>query len=311
MRVTDIPLAKEIEKKLQSFNERRELLGISTSENRTCLVEQIIDSIRRVKYVLLIESKPLSDSSANPRLDSFNPIKAAVINKRQGNLDEAFWLIFLLTHFGKSKSTGWTLIKNVYGGVNHADLWTWNDICADLEGFQYWLNDNVVELKNSGVFGNHRKYESLSAFKSNGTGAAVRSYVDWVMKFGNHSELFDSKRPTANASPREWFSALFESMDCVVRFGRTARFDYLTMVGKLKLINIEPDSTYMNGATGPLTGARLLFGGNKNSPMKYEELNSLLYELEAHIGLSFGMQILEDALCNWQKSPNKYVYFAG
>ena len=48
-------------------------------------------------------------------------------------------------------------------------------------------------------------------------------------------------------------------MDALKRFGRTARFDYLTMVGKLGLANIAPGSPYMVGATGPLKGAALLF----------------------------------------------------
>ena len=27
--------------------------------------------------------------------------------------------------------------------------------------------------------------------------------------------------------------------------------------------------------------------------------------------LHVGKQVLEDSLCNWQKSPNHYVYFSG
>ena len=56
------------------------------------------------------------------------------------------------------------------------------------------------------------------------------------------------------------FDYLYRSMDAVASFGRMAKFDYLTMVAKLGLAPIEPGSTYMPGATGPLSGARLLFG---------------------------------------------------
>jgi len=59
-------------------------------------------------------------------------------------------------------------------------------------------------------------------------------------------------------------------MNDVERFGRTAKFDYLTMVGKLGLAAIEPGSTYMQGATGPLKGARLLFGGRATSVAAYD-----------------------------------------
>ena len=52
----------------------------------------------------------------------------------------------------------------------------------------------------------------------------------------------------------------------------------LTMVGKLQLANIEPGSTYMNGATGPLDGGRLLFG---NDHMPLREVDTLLWSLIA------------------------------
>ena len=100
-------------------------------------------------------------------------------------------------------------------------------------------------------------------------------------------------------------------MNAVISFGRTARFDYLTMVGKLSLENIEPDSTYMSGATGPKSGARLLFGGSVAAQITEGELVEYLNELEAHLGLYFGMQVLEDALCNWQKSPAEFIHFTG
>ena len=80
------------------------------------------------------------------------------------------------------------------------------------------------------------------------------------------------------------------------------------MVGKLDLAPIEPGSTYMPGATGPLTGARLLFGKPKATAAA---LDGQLVLLNAYLKLRFGMQVLEDALCNWQKSPAKFVPFRG
>ena len=40
-------------------------------------------------------------------------------------------------------------------------------------------------------------------------------------------------------------------------------------------------------------------------------IDQWLVELEAALGLHMGMQILEDALCNWQKSPDVLVRFRG
>jgi hypothetical protein len=77
------------------------------------------------------------------------------------------------------------------------------------------------------------------------------------------------------------------------------------MIGKLGLANIEPPSTYVQGSTGPVKGARLLFGVRSSA----KQLDSWLIELDAQ--LHVGMQVLEDALCNWQKSPTKFKPFRG
>ena len=108
-----------------------------------------------------------------------------------------------------------------------------------------------------------------------------------------------------NHDPQKAFRELYRTMDGIASFGRTARFDYLTMIGKLRLAPIEPDSTYMQSSTGPLRGARLLFGVQA-SPA---QLDQWLIKLDARLGV--GMQVLEDALCNWQKSPKEFIPFRG
>ena len=82
------------------------------------------------------------------------------------------------------------------------------------------------------------------------------------------------------------------------------------MVGKLGLAPIEPDSAYLKNSTGPLAGAKLLFGGNKTASLRPDNLEECLVDLEAHLDLGpFGMQVLEDGLCNWQKSPKSFMPF--
>lgn len=115
----------------------------------------------------------------------------------------------------------------------------------------------------------------------------------------------------AGDQPRLVFDWLYRSMlKSVASFARTGTFDYLTMLGKMQLANIEPGSTYMTGATGPLSGARLLFGDTSKS-LKPATLDAWLVDLESHLNIAFGMQVLEDALCNWQKNPRVFLPFRG
>jgi hypothetical protein len=81
------------------------------------------------------------------------------------------------------------------------------------------------------------------------------------------------------------------------------------MLGKLGLAPIVPGSAYLSGATGPLRGARLLFGGSVSAEISAKELESYLVDLDSQ--LAVGMQVLEDSLCNWQKSPTKFISFRG
>jgi hypothetical protein len=45
--------------------------------------------------------------------------------------------------------------------------------------------------------------------------------------------------------------------------------------------------------------------------VKPQEIDGWLVELEAALGLPMGTQVLEDALCNWRKSPARYEPFRG
>ena len=81
------------------------------------------------------------------------------------------------------------------------------------------------------------------------------------------------------------------------------------MVGKLALAGIEPGSAYLRNSTGPLMGARMLFGAQETGLQDVEQLDMWLAEVDAH--LNVGMQVLEDALCNWQKNPSIFRPFRG
>jgi hypothetical protein len=321
MRPRDQREAARIDAVLTRFhNDTRPLPGIQDPTRRSVFMEQLFESIHRVQYIergVLKKgdaARDLDPNRANPASELFDPIKAAAIRSREGDHDEACWLVFLFTHFGNNLRTGYRLLRDVYGSLGSGQTWTWARTSGAPETFRTWLRVNRNTLENDGTprhFGNHRKYMSLNADSASGTGEAVVTYVRWVLDHRNHEGLFENAEILAQHDPRRAFDLLYRSMGRqVASFGRTGRLDYLTMIAKLGLAGIEPGSTYMTGATGPLVGAKLLFGAaaDKAAPAT---IDRWLAELEATLGLHMGMQILEDALCNWQKSPGQLKRFRG
>lgn len=313
MRPKDVAFASQLDVSLLSFSSRhRALPGIAGTARRQSFVEQFVESTRRIKYISVLCEQELSASRANPLLDGFDPIKAAILRMREGRIEEAFWLVFLSVHFGKHRRDGWRLARDIYGALGRRSPWEWAETSADPEAFREWLETNETRLKGDGVsrhFGNHRKYQSLDARTAAGTGAAFETYVRWVGPPRTHKSLFGEAHQKCSKDPKATFDHLYNSMTAVASFGRTAKFDYLTMIGKIGLAPIEPGSAYLEGATGPLLGARLLFGGRPDSVISRTTLDKHLVELGAHLGV--GMQVLEDSLCNWQKSPERFKRFRG
>lgn len=312
MRPADQPLARHISDRLSQFEHDVDLLpGIAVSQARSVFIDQLIESVRRIQYVRRIAERAPEYGCADPKKDAFNPLKAALAHLVEGDADEASWLVFLTTHFGRHPRAGWRYSRAVYRGVNAGHAWTWPEVSARPRDFRQWLHENQGAL-GAGPgpcgFGNHRKRESLNAWADRGTGAAVETYVRWVMSQHSHPVLFQTALIEGDGNPRLAFGQLYESMQEVATFGRTARFDYLAMIGKTGIANIEPDALYLGSATGPKEGARRLMPDISDSPQAMERN---LKVLESYLELDFGMQALEDAVCNWNKSPMRFIAFRG
>jgi hypothetical protein len=220
------------------------------------------------------------------------------------------WLVFLATHFGKHLKDGWRLLRDVYRGDGAP--WTFARVANNPAAFEAWLGKAYDWLKGDGVgrrFGNHRKYETLRVDSDRGTSKVLSTYIAWVGPNRGHAGLIADSKAISGADPKALFDGLYRSLEAVIGFGRTASFDFLTMVGKLGLADIEPGIPYLVGATGPLAGARLLFANNKTAKLRADILDIEAAALGAY--LEVGMQVMEDSLCNWQKSPDHFTAFRG
>lgn len=308
MRPADILLANELDRKLTDFqHEINNLPGIHTNDAKECLILQLIDSIRRVKYAVVVGERNFDGQCANALADCFNPINAASWNFQNNNIDEAVWLVFLSTHFGKHERHGWRLLKGFYSGLGtSSSKWNWRALVDDFAAFENWYINNESDLSELGGFSNHRKFQSLrSDAKSGGTLTTISSYLEWV-ESETHVEKFEDIQIEVGNDPEALFSALYKSTRRINGFGRLGRFDFLTMIGKLGILDIIPGSTFLQGASGPFDGTKLLFTNDVSAAMTRKEAETLLNEIARYFDLDFGMQVFEDAICNWQKDPIGY-----
>ena len=280
------------------------LAGLPDAATMEALALQLVASLRRERYYQLVQAKPISISRADPNHPSFDAERAVAFHVQQGNLEEAAWLIFLMTHFARHAETGWLRLRDVYGRLG-SGIWDWPSVSTNPTAFNHWLLANWQQIR--GAFGNHRKYESLRPTANRPMSRVVSDYIDWVGQSG-HAAFFAANVQAAGNNPHTIFDHLYRSLK-VVSFGRLAKFDYLSLVGRYGLAPIEAGSAYLEGATGPGRGARLLFDGNPISRTDNQVLQRKLDALNAWLGV--GMAVMEDALCNWQKSPHKFVHFKG
>lgn len=287
------------------------LPGIDDASNRTAFVGQLVESLRRNEFVIRLRTADISAARCEPQAEIFDPIRGAAFRFRNGDTDEAFWLVFLATHFGKHLRDRWRLVRDIYRG-DRAGPWTFARFANNPGAFTAWLAERYEEWAADGIsrrFGNHRKYETLRTDSARGTHVVLSSYLGWIGANRGHAGFLADAQSTVEDDPHALFDHLYHSMAQVQSFGRTARFDYLTMVGKLGLAPIEPGIPYLVGATGPLRGARLMFGGSVHAELSAKDLDQKVAALGKAVG--FGMQAAEDSLCNWQKSPNKFLAFRG
>ena len=299
-------IAAKLEAGLGQFSaNQRALPGIADPAARATLAMQMVASLRRRDYLEIICTRDIGPDRADPNSAAFDPEKAAVFHMRTGDVDEAFWLVFLITHFGKSLTHGWQRLQEVYSGLG-GQTWTWTRESTNPAAFRAWLLAHQDQI--GGGFGSHRKRESVRADLAGGTAAVVDSYVAWVGPRHSHAVLMAQLTQAGGNSRESVFDHCYHSMN-VRRFGRLGRFDYLCLLGRLGFANISPGRAYLKGATGPLSGARLLFGGNTHAAIEWATLEDWILELDAVLGV--GMQVMEDSLCNWQKNPTQFVHFRG
>lgn len=282
----------------------RTLLGITSLEKLETLATQFIASERREDYYKLVQARQISVDRVDPNSEKFDAERAVAFYVENGEREEAAWLIFLMTHFARPAESGWLRLRDVYGKLG-TGIWDWKTVSADPGKFISWVEDHWQAIR--GKFGNHRKYESLSPTSNRNFRRVVTDYLNWIGPSG-HTKFFANATKVAGNDPGVIFDALYTQIK-ILSFGRLAKFDYLAMIGRYGIAPIHAGYAYFDGATGPARGAKLLFDGKADSSTSNGQLQQYVDALDKDIRV--GMQVMEDALCNWQKSPDQFKHFKG
>lgn len=280
------------------------LVGLVNQATIESLALQFVASQRREDYYKAVQCKAVSVVRADPNNPLFDAERAVAHHIHQGNFDEAGWLIFLMTHFARPANSGWLRLRDVYGKLG-TGRWDWVTVTANPAAFYNWIDANWQQIR--GKFGNHRKYNSLRPNAPIPMRKTVADYLAWIGPAG-HTAFFASAVHAAGNNPHTIFDRLYNGMK-IGTFARLGKFDYLSLVGRYGLAPIEAGSAYLKGATGPECGARLLVDAVRKSATPLTSIQASLDALDQR--LKVGMTITEDALCNWQKSPAKFVHYLG
>ncbi len=257
------------------------------------LAMQIIESMKRVKYFNAVSNRDIDTRRLDPQDTIFDPVRA-ILYLKDRNYDEACWLTFLLVYTAENYQSNWNFLRQLYSGVDEKLTW---EVASNNTQILPRLADNLINSQNKPKFGNHAKFKTLRDIPR-----VLEDYINFVKVNGGHYNLFINN---SLEDPKEHFRMLFPVIRRNIHsFGRLSTFDYLSMLSKTGLVKVEADNCHIVGSTGPKDGAKLIFGSFSD-----KQLDSYAMGLADH--LEIGYQEMEDALCNWQKSPNVFYTYKG
>lgn len=276
----------------------REVLDFKMDQaTLTALSFQMHDSIRRVEiYTTYKERAEIADEKGLPYYFNTNPL---VLSQRPSiSKLSKLWFLYLATYFGKSLSSKWLLFKRA--AFRNGEEIIFVEEILEEKGL-YFKELQNLDFFSDCQFSNHRKYTKKSLYGSNGFIYSANYFLDNIDNF-NFS------------SPTDFDSAYSSALE-IPLFGRMAAFDYICSLSKCNLNVEEPNSMYLKHSTGPQVGIKYLLTVCGIDSPEIDDIiqtgNELQQWFQENTGLFLVAQILEDAICNWQKNPNSQVRYFG
>jgi hypothetical protein len=279
----------ELMTRLRTFQNSHVLPGLRTEESRERFVRKLFGSELRLRAF----SMRKFSGSTDPHNTEFHPLRAIVDLFEAGQREEAYWLAFLTTQFGQEQRKTVGLFYGKFG----AGKWDWDTVFDNPDQVRLWIASLPEKQLKRLKFGNHRKHETNNPKSPVGTHAVIHSFVRWADDNGQ-GELYKALRAVSRGkTPEDAFDQAYGALS-ITRFGRTAKFDFLCLLGNLEMLDISPPHCYLREGTGPKSGALLMVTGRKKGRIT-DDVDSIIRKLQKHLDVP--VEVMEDALCNWQK----------
>jgi hypothetical protein len=110
------------------------------------------------------------------------------------------------------------------------------------------------------------------------------------------------------------FHSIYKAAQKIPNFGRLAAFDFASSLVKCGLDVAEPESMYGENSTGPMNAIGLLLrltNRDSGQKAKLQLCSDLMDWFQRNSNIFMVGQVLEDAVCNWQKNPSTYIWYKG
>ena len=173
-----------------------------------------------------------------------------------------------------------------------------NEIQSDPGAFFDYLSS--FNFFDGCSYSNHRKFTAKHLEGPKGVFRSMKYFIDNIHEYSRSEPIeFEEMNKLALKIPN---------------FGRLGAFDFTSTLVKCQCNVNEPNSMYAEGSSGPLDGLKLLLEktNNETSDKAQIQLSYDLMEWFAQNSSIFMLgQVLEDAVCNWQKNTVVYKRYTG
>lgn len=260
------------------------------------LARQTHDSIRRIEIYEAYKKR--ATRATYEKLDFHHTSIPFVLAQRSDlSLINRLWVLFVATYFGKSNKSKWELFNRATFD-NNGSIILFENIQKDLN--KYFEHLSSFDFFEGCTYSNHRKFTPKRLNGQKGVFESMEYIVENIDQYSVENKMdFDSMYKLAQKTPN---------------FGRLAAFDFSSSLVKCGLNIEEPQSMYAEHSTGPLNAVGLLLRLTNKSTLLTEKLricSSLMKWFQENTDIFMVGQVLEDAICNWQKNTTQYILYHG